>query len=93
MRVSRVGRRAWLLQTLFGGISPDYTEGAENVFFYFFACTQGKSSGLQGNTKARSAAVHYKQLLAVGPDKLYAIDMEKRHGDAEFFSTLIVNLG
>ena len=33
IRVSRVGRRAWFLQTLFGGISPDYTEGAENVFF------------------------------------------------------------
>ena len=26
--------------------------------FLFFACTQGKSSGLQGNTKARSATVH-----------------------------------
>ena len=31
-----------------------------------------QSSGLQGNTKARSAAVHYKQLLAVGPEKLYS---------------------
>ena len=26
----------------------------------FFLCTQSKSSGLQGNTKARSAAVQYK---------------------------------
>ena len=33
MKASRVGRRAWLLQILFGGISPEYTEGAENVFF------------------------------------------------------------
>ena len=32
MRVSRVGRRAKLLQIVFGGISPDYIEGAGNVF-------------------------------------------------------------
>ena len=34
------------------------------LFFY----TQGKSSGLQSNTKASSAAVHYKQLHACFPD-------------------------
>ena len=32
MGVNRVGRRAELLQILFGSISPDYTEGAINVF-------------------------------------------------------------
>ena len=51
----------------------------------FFFCTQGKSSGLHSNTKARSAAVHYKQLLAVGPEKLYTIGTEKRHGDTETY--------
>ena len=30
------------------------------------------SSGLQSNTKARNAAVHYKQLLAVGPEILHS---------------------
>ena len=41
-----------------------------NAISFFF--TQGKSSGLQGNTKTRSAAVHYKQLLAVGPEILHS---------------------
>ena len=36
-----------------------------------------QSSGLQSNTKARNAAVHYKQLLAVGPEKLHAVGTEK----------------
>ena len=44
---------------------------ASRFFFFFFVCTQSKSSGLQGNTKARSAAVHNKKLLAVGPEILH----------------------
>ena len=50
------------------GLAP---HAARKLMRAFFFCTQGKSSGLQSNTKARSAAVHYKQLLAVGPEKLH----------------------
>ena len=45
------------------------TKPSECFRSVFFFCTQGKSSMLQNNTKARNAAVHYKQLLAVGPEK------------------------
>ena len=39
----------------------DEVECMFTVYCFFFSfCTQGKSSGLQSNTKARSAAVHYK---------------------------------
>jgi len=53
-------------------------------FFFFSFCTQGKSSGLQSNTKARSAAVHDKNLHAVGPGKLQTEGTEKRHGVTVF---------
>ena len=56
--------------------------------FLFFACTQGKSSGLQSNTKASSAAVHNKNLLAVGPEKLQTEGTEKRYGVTETYKAL-----
>ena len=60
-----------------------------NTFFFFISFTQARqSSGLQSNTKARSAAVHYKQLLAVGPEKLHAVGTEKRHGVTETYKAL-----
>ena len=49
---------------------------------------ESKSSGLQSNTKARSAAVHYKQLLAVGPEKLHTVGTEKKHGVTETYKAL-----
>ena len=52
--------------------------------WHFVFYTQGKSSELQSNTKTRSAAVHYKQLLAVGP----TLRTEKRHGDTETYKAL-----
>merc|ERR1719161_713992 len=63
-----------------------------NVIFFFSFCTQGKSSGLQSNTKARSAAVHDKNLHAVGPGKLQTEGTEKRHG-VTVFSTFSKNEG
>ena len=60
----------------------------EDFLLFFFVCTQGKRSGLQGNTKARSAAVHYKQLLAVGPEKLHTVGTEKKHGVTETYKAL-----
>ena len=47
-----------------------------------------QNSGLQGNTKARSAAVHYKQLLAVGPESFHAGGTEKRYGVTETYKAL-----
>ena len=57
-------------------------------FFFFFFCTQGKSSGLHSNTKASSAAVHFKKLHAVGPEKLQTEGTEKRHGVTETYKAL-----
>ena len=47
-----------------------------------------QSLGLRSNTKARSAAVHYKQLFAVGPEKLHTVGTKQKHGDTETYKAL-----
>ena len=49
----------------------------EMIFFV----RKANAQDCKGNTKASSAAVHYKQLLAVGPEKQYAVGTEKSYGE------------